>query len=97
MGDSHSRQDSKHIVRDGRKVNYWTCQNELVDECHIAEMGVNAWAVYSVILRHSGSQVLPNATHIEKATGLCRKSIDKALKKLLVGGYIKSLEIGGEF
>ena len=82
---------------DGRKHPFFWHENRLIDDGHLARMGSNAFAVYSVVVRFAGTsgQAWPSLTTIAKATGLSRSQVIREVKRLRRLGYIVLEAQGG--
>ena len=82
---------------DGRKHPFFWHENRLIDDGHLARMGPNAFAVYSVVVRFAGTsgQAWPSLNTIAKATGLSRSQVIREVKRLRRLGYIVLEAQGG--
>jgi hypothetical protein len=73
------------LLRDCRRRGHFTIDNELIDDKWLAIVGVNAFAVYSVICRHADintSSGFPGIPRIVDLTGLSRAEVIRCLKRL---------------
>ena len=84
------------VLRDHRAAPFYWLPNESVDEGWIRQVGVYAWAVYTVMVRNlSDGTTMPSVDEISEATGISTRQVKYALKTLRSTGMLDRLEIGG--
>lgn len=85
-----------HNLKDGRKRQFWWIENEGIDGNHIAKMGAIPWCLYCVIVRHADQEgkAFPSFGYMMEKTGICRQTVNTAIKKLIKLGYIRKLKKG---
>jgi hypothetical protein len=83
-------------ILDSTEYPFWQTPNALIDDGHMAAMGVSTFAVYMTLKRHANSskQCFPSYTKLQGETGLSRGSITKAINYLTEFGYIRKLNVG---
>lgn len=84
-------------VQDARQRTWWWAENRVVDDLWIAHVGVYAWAVYCVLLRHADDKgrTFPSAAELSGITGISLSEVRRALKILLGSGLVKRAKKGG--
>ena len=83
-------------LQDGRARSWWWMENRAVDDLWIAYVGVYAWAVYCVLVRHADDRgrAFPSASEIASITGISLREVRKSLKLLLGCGLIRRTKKG---
>lgn len=86
----------RHQLEDGRRKHFWWADNNLIDDCHIPNMGTSAFAIYAVILRHCdrNDRAFPSFQYLQDKTGLSRPAVSKAIKILIELKYIRKVGTG---
>lgn len=88
----------KHrVIQDARQRTWWWMENRVVDDLWITFVGVHAWAVYCVLVRHANDkgQAFPSAREISDLTGVSLRQVRHSLKMLLSSGLIRRTKKGG--
>ena len=72
-------------IQDARERSWWWMDNKTVDEGWMIRLGVHAWAVYCVLVRHSDrqGQSFPSAAEISSISGVSTSEVRRSLKLLL--------------
>lgn len=88
---------SRHrLIEDGRPRSWWWMDNQAVDDLWIAYVGVYAWAIYCVLVRHADDRgrAMPSREEISKITGISLSEVKRSLKVLLGSGLVKRARKG---
>jgi len=75
---------------DARPHTRWSLDNNLIDQGWIKRIGLEAWAVYCVIVREvEGGEEFPSLSYMHTVTGIEKEKLQVALKVLRDRGLIE--------
>jgi hypothetical protein len=83
--------------KDERLRDFWWAKNRMIDQAHIARMGIVCWAVYCCFLRHCDDRrrAWPAVTTLMTETGLSNRSVIDGKRRLCDLKYLRVDRLGG--
>jgi hypothetical protein len=87
----------KRTLQDHRPRDWWWLDNRTVDDLWMPFLGVHAWAVYCVLVRHADGRgrAMPSLKEISGQSGVSLAEVKRSLKVLFAAKLVRKARVGG--